>query len=129
MRKLLTLLFTFTGLTVATVGYAANGVVDLTWGIACSPVVATITPTAGPTSVIASETGNDQTHDAYEVRFIMGSATSSVPDAWRFDASGCQTSLGLTINHLSKACPNFQGASASIQIKDFSFVPAGAIYA
>ena len=129
MRKLVTLLLTISGLTVATLGYAANGVVEMTWGLTCTPIVTDITPTAGPTSVIVSELGNDQTHNAYQVRFLIASADGQdqVPDAWRFDAAGCQGTSFITINHLppataSKTCPAFQGATASIQIKDYSFL-------
>lgn len=133
MRKLLTLMVVITGLGVATTGHAANGTVDMTWGVTCTPIVADITPTAGPTSLIISELGNDQMHNAYQVRFIIGSAARTVPDAWRFDAAGCQGSAFITINHLppataSKTCPAFQGASASIQIKDFSFNGPGSGY-
>lgn len=134
MRKLLTLLFTLSGLTVATLGHAANGVVDMTWGVTCTPIVQDITPTAGPTSMIISELGNDQTHNAYQTRFLISAANLTVPDAWRFDAAGCQGSAFITINHLppstaAKTCPAFQGASASIQIKDYSFVNPGTNYA
>lgn len=134
MRKLLTLLAVFTCLTAATVSHAANGTVDLSWGTVCTPVVSDITPTAGDASLMISEIGNDQTHNAYQVYFILGSASKSVPDAWRFDAAGCQGSSLITINHLppaaaSKSCPAFQGASASIQIKDFSFLSPTSGYA
>jgi hypothetical protein len=134
MRKLLTLLFTFTGLTVATLGHAANGVVELTWGTTCTPIVQDITPTAAPTSMMASVTGNDQTHNSYQVRFLIGDATHNVPDAWRFDAAGCQGAPFITINHLppgsaAKTCPAFQGTNPSIQIKDYSFVAPGGQYA
>jgi|SRR5687768_9100770 len=134
MRKLLTLLFMFSGLTVATVSHGAHGVADVTWGVTCTPIVTDVVPTAGPVSLMFSELGNDQTHNAYQVRFIVGSATANVPDAWRFDAAGCQGSAFITINHLppataAKTCPAFQGATASIQIKDFSFSPAEQGYA
>jgi len=127
MRKLLTLLFTISGLSVATLGHAANGVVDMTWGLTCTPIVTDITPTAGPTSMIVSALGNDQTHNAYQVRFLIASTTRTIPDAWRFDAAGCQGTSFITINHLppataSKTCPAFQGANPSIQIKDYSFI-------
>ena len=134
MRKLLTLLFTFCGLTVATLGHAANGVVDLTWGVTCTPIVQDITPTATPTSMIASELGNDQTHNAYQVRVLIGSASLTIPDAWRFDADGCQGTAFLSINHLPpatavKTCPAFQGTNTSFQLKDYAFVNPGGIYA
>lgn len=133
MRKLLTLLCTLSGLTVATFAHAADGVVDMTWGITCTPIVTNITPTAGPTSAIVSELGNDQTHNGYQVRFLIAAADRTVPDAWRFDAAGCQGTSFITINHLppasaSKSCPPFQGTNASIQIKDYSFLGPGTNY-
>ena len=134
MRKLLTLLFTFSGLTVASIGYAANGAIDLTWGATCTPIVQNITPTNVATSMIASELGNDQTHNAYQVRALIGSATRTIPDAWRFDAAGCQGTSFIQLNHLppaaaSKACPAFQGAAnTSFQLKDYHFVNPGSIY-
>jgi len=105
----------------------------MTWGTTCTPIVGDITPTAGLVSLMFSELGNDQTHNSYQVRFLLGSAAHSTPDAWRFDAAGCQGSSFITINHLApatavKTCPNFQGTNASIQIKDFSFVNPGAGY-
>src|SRR5262245_64497594 len=96
MRKLLTLLFTFSGLTVATLSYGASGTVDITWGNTCTPVVTDITPAVGPVSMIASVIGNDETHAAYQVRYLIASAALTVPDAWRFDAAGCQGSGLLT---------------------------------
>jgi hypothetical protein len=109
---------------------AAHGVVDLSWHT-CSPVVAHVeNPATGPLFLVASVLGNDQTHDAYQVRFVLASPWRTVPDAWRFDAAGCQGSDLLIIHHLApsnlvKACPSFQGTSPSIQIKDYSFMPPG----
>ena len=139
MRKLLTLLFTFSGLSVATLGFAANGTVDLTWGTVCAPVVANINPppgdqnTSNPVSLIASVIGNDQTHSGYEVGFLLGDATKQVPDAWRFDAAGCQGVSFITINHVppgsaSKTCPAFNGPVSVLQIKEYGFVEAPSVY-
>ena len=136
MRKLPTLLFTFCGLGVATLAHAANGVVDLTWGVTCTPIVQDLTPTAGPTSMIVSELGNDQTHNAYQVRVLIGSATLTLPDAWRFDADGCQGTAFLSINHVppptaAKTCPAFQGLydTFTYQLKEYAFVSPGGPYA
>ena len=134
MRKLLTLLFTFSGLIIATQGHAANGVIDITWGGLCAPVVQNITPATTPaTSLIASVLGNDQTHTGHQVVFLIGSANRDVPDAWRFDAAGCQGSSFLTMNHLApasavKTCPSFAGASTVLNIKEYGFVATGSIY-
>jgi hypothetical protein len=137
MRTRLTFAFTVCGLAVATPGHAANGVVDLTWGGTCTPIVQVITPTAGPTSMIASELGNDQTHNAYQVRVLIGSAARTVPDAWRFDAGGCQQVWNfnaLSIHHVppataAKTCPAFQGTNPiSYQLKHYAFVDPGGIH-
>lgn len=113
---------------IAPVAHAANGVVDLTWGTVCTPIVSAISnPAAGPVSVIASVAGSDQTHGAYQVRFQLGDMNNTVPDAWRFDASGCPGSSLLQMNNtpppaLAKACPAFQGMNP-ITIKDYNFFP------
>jgi hypothetical protein len=76
---------------------------------------------------LASVLGHSQPHQAYQVFVMLGSAhAGALRDAWRFDAAGCQGSSRITIDHLApaflgKACPSFQGALASIQIKDYSF--------
>lgn len=133
MRKLLTTLFVLSSLAAPAVVHAAPGVADMTWGVTCTPIVGDITPTAGPTSLMFSVLGSDETHNAYQVRFLLGSAGPGTPDCWRFDAVGCQGSSFITINHLppataSKTCPPFQGNNASIQIKDFSLVNPGTGY-
>ena len=133
MRKLLTSLFVLSILAVPAVSDAADGTVSMTWGTTCTPLVQNITPTAAPTSLIFSVFGNDQTHNSYQVRFLIGDATKTIPEAWEFDAAGCQGSSFITINHLApasavKTCPNFQGTNASLQIKDYSFVQPGAGY-
>src|SRR5690349_14133420 len=81
--------------------WSANGVVDMSWG-ACAPVISNLTTTTpAPYGLFVSESGNDVPHQAYQVRIIYGDVTQSVPDAWRFDAAGCQGSAFLTIDHLA----------------------------
>jgi hypothetical protein len=126
-------LFTFSGLSVATLGHAANGTVDLTWGVTCTPIVQNITTTATQTSMIASVSGNDQTHSGFEVNFLIGSAAHTVPDAWRFDADGCQGASFIQINHLPpgtavKTCPAFFGPISVLQIKEYKFIEPPSVY-
>lgn len=136
MRKMLTLLLTLSGLSVATLGHAANGQVDLTWGVTCTPIVQDITPVAGGSvSLMASVIGNDQTHSGYQVVFLMGSAARLVPDAWRFDAAAgaCQGPSFITINHLPpgtavKTCPAFAGPTSVLQIKEYRLIEKASIY-
>jgi hypothetical protein len=112
----------------ASTSQAADGVIDLSWN-ACAPVVQDITTTTpGQYSLYASVLGIDVAHQAYEVTLLYSNASSTVPDAWRFDPAGCQGSSFVTIDHLApsvvaKTCPSFQGALQSVQVKDVAFVP------
>ncbi len=113
--------------------HAGNGQILMTWGDTCTPLVTNITPTAGPVSLMFSEIGNDQAHTAYQVRFVLAADSYIVPDAWRFDAEGCQGSPALTINHMPpastvKSCPSFAGLGPSIQIKSFRRILPGETY-
>ena len=119
-------------LGVASTAHGANGTVDLTWGSVCSPVVANISAPAQPVSAIASVFGSDQTHSAYQVRLAIGSFPGHfiyVPDAWRFDAAGCQTRARLAIESFpaaaaAKTCPAFKGAGG-IEISNYDFMVPG----
>lgn len=110
---------------------ALDGILDLSWD-ACSPIVShapSVTP-GGTISLYASVTGHDVPHKAYNVTLLYGNpTTASSPDAWRFDASGCNQGLMWRIDHLAPAevaaaCPTFQGNLPSFQIKDLNLVPA-----
>jgi len=112
---------------------AATGDIAMSWG-SCSPIVRDVTATNSTMSLFISVIGNDETHEAYQVRFVMGGADHMVPDAWRFDSQGCQAAALLTINHLpsgahAKTCPAFQGNTASsTQLKAFGFVGPNGVY-
>ena len=128
MRKLLTGMMILGALATAGTSQAANGTVDLSWDV-CSPPVTDKTTTApGTYMMVASELGNDMFTTGYQIRAIYGDDTQNVPDAWRFDAAGCQGTGFVTLNHLppaalSKVCPPFQQTAASLQIKDVAFTP------
>jgi hypothetical protein len=134
MRKLLTSLTVLAALACAGVSQATNGTVDLSWD-QCSPVIVDKTSTGpGPFTMIASESGLDQALTGYEIRVIYGDANQFVPEAWQFNAAGCQGSGFVTLNQLppaalSKVCPPLQGAAASLQIKDVAFTPPSDPYA
>jgi hypothetical protein len=101
----------------------AVGTVDLSWN-ACSPVVPTLERGApGPVTLFASVVGQDQAHKSYQVRLYIDAYPLAFPDAWRFDAAGCQGSSFIEIRHLppaavAKACPAMQGAVPGLQVKD-----------
>jgi hypothetical protein len=134
MRKLLTGIALLSVLACAGTSEAANGTLSMTWD-SCTGIVDKPSGGAIAYSLYMSEIGVDQPHKAYEVRVIYGDVNQLVPDSWRFDAAGCQTSSGITIDHLapsavSKVCPSFMQTSApSLQIKDVGFVPPSDPYA
>ncbi|MGH7724647.1 MAG: hypothetical protein ACREOU_04395 [Candidatus Eiseniibacteriota bacterium] len=124
MRKLRTSLLLLGALAAVHQAHAAIGTVDMSWD-ACTPIVVDKTTTAAaPVGLVISILGHDEFHQGYEVWGVMGTAARTTPDAWAFDAAGCQTPARITIEHLtpvalSKTCPSFQGAAASIQVKTF----------
>ena len=113
----------------------AIGNVDLSWD-ACAPIVSQrVRDGAHPYSLYASVLGHDSPHKAYQVTMLVEAVNTSGiptflhPDAWRFDAPGCQTSALLRIDHQApsavvKACPSFQPPLVgSIQDRSFVFDP------
>ena len=131
MRKLLMGMAVLALLAVAGKSDAANGTINMTWDTGVGAIDKTGAPGgAGITyEIFMSVLGIDQLHKAYDVRMIYGDASQNVPDAWRFDAVGCEGSSLVTLDHLppaavSKACPAFMQTSApSLQIKDVSLSP------
>jgi hypothetical protein len=102
----------------ASTGAFAAGAVSVNWDTCIGPVNKQIV--IGPNNLYESVIGQSLPHQAYQVALTLGSP-GGIRDAWRFDPTGCQTSSGITINHLTKACPSFQGALASVQVKDYSY--------
>lgn len=134
MRKLLTGMAILSALVVPGVSRAADGVVDMTWDTCVGPVDKSTTA-PGVYGIYVSVLGIDVLHKAYDVRVIYGNASQLIPDAWGFDATGCQGSSFVSVDHLapaavSKVCPSMMQTSApSLQIKDVSLVPVGQPYA
>jgi len=94
----------------------AAGVASLTWDGCTGPVTKTVLP--GSQAVLfASVIGHSEAHAGYEVDLELsedcaGNPTS-FPDAWRFDAGGCQPSGALHFDYLPPAemaatCPRFR---------------------
>ena len=107
---------------------AAPGTISMSWGT-CSPIVSDVAnPPTGPLGLIFSVVGNDETHSAYQVRFLIASSTGEIPDAWRFDAAGCGAGL-LTVKHapspaLAPSCPRFTGSGSwAIATEHFGALP------
>lgn len=129
MRKLLMGLVILSSLAVAGVSQATNGVVSMNWDSCTGPVDKTTTVGAAY-QLFISEIGLDQTHTAYQVEFIYGNASQTVPDAWRFDAGACEDGL-LTQDAVSKSCPPFAQTanSSALVIKRAEFSPSFGNYA
>ena len=124
MRKMLT------GLAIlAVLGFAGKseaqvpGTISMNWDSCTGPVDKAAAGAISYTLNV-SVLGIDFAHKAYDIKVIYGDGSQQVPDSWRFDAAGCQTSSQITLNHISKACAAMmQTSSPSLQVKDVSFVP------
>ena len=123
MRRLLMGLALLTSLAVAGVGQAAIGTVDITWDGCTGPIDKTTT-TPGLYSLFLTAIGHDQPQKAYDVRVVYGNASQSVPDAWRFDSDGCESTARIRQDVTSKLCPPFsQNAAGALQIRKVQFSP------
>ena len=127
MRKLLTTMSALAALALAVPVHAADGVFNLNWDNCTGPIDRTITAD-NLNSLYCSVIGHDVPHKAYDVKVIYGNGTTrGVPDAWMFDAAGCQGSSFITLDHLApaavvKTCPSFMPPIQSLQIKDVSLI-------
>ena len=127
MRKLLMGMAILSTLLVSGVSRAADGMVSMNWTSCTGPVDINANPVL--TSLYISVIGMDVPHKAYDVRFIYGSATQQVPDAWRFDAAGCEGPTLIAQNTTSKSCPGFMQTASGLQIKKVQLSPASDPYA
>lgn len=117
MKKVLSL-FAVAALSVVltTPALAQKGNVSLTWGPgSCDPVVQNLNFT-GPGQVanlILTVLGAADQHKGYRFKILIGqNLSTALPNAWRFDAAGCNTGqLGVSGALVSKACPAFQGGN------------------
>jgi hypothetical protein len=109
-------------LAVAGVSHAAVGTVSMTWDGCTGPVDKT-TNVGASYALFLSVIGQDEPHKAYDVRFLYGNASQEVPDAWRFDAAGCEGSTLIQQNVISKSCPAFMQSAANLQIRKVQFSP------
>jgi hypothetical protein len=102
---------------------AGEGLLRLSWD-GCDPIVENKDYLGDGRSQIAtlvlSVSGCDLENNGHRSVLVIG---PDVPDAWRFDDTGCQTGQ-LEIRHsgVSKACPGFQGARP-LGLYLFNYVP------
>src|SRR5689334_15465233 len=111
-------------LAVAGVSGATEGTVSMTWDSCTGPLDKT-TAVGASYDLYISVIGQDERHKAYDVRFWYGNSSQEVPDAWRFDADGCETSYGIQQDVLifGKTCPAFMQVGRNLQIKRVEFSP------
>lgn len=110
-------------LAFAGVSQAAIGTVDMSWDSCTGPVDKT-TGSPGVYSIFLTVIGHDEAHQGYDVRIVYGNASNLIPDAWRFDADGCEGSQLIAQDINSKACPPFhQNSGHSLQIRKVEFSP------
>lgn len=100
--------------------------VNISWDSCTGPSDKAILP-GTQASLYASVLGMNEPHTGYQLKIRLATGLpSGLPDAWRFDPTGCQGSAFLTIDHLApaavvKVCPSLQGALPSLQIKDYAY--------
>jgi hypothetical protein len=110
------------------------------WTACNASPITDLTVTANQASginLVVMVSGQTDPTTAYQCQILYGNASKTVPDAWRFDAAGCQGSAFVVVNAkspaaLSKTCPSFQDAGApnqALAITDVSFYPSGHSYA
>ena len=91
--------------------------IELSWST-CNPIVTTYTPTGpaenpDPIYLFVNGVGQEATHTGFEFRVNLENMGATLPDAWRFDAAGCQGPSQIVLHTFSlvKACPTFQGSN------------------
>ena len=96
--------------------------VSLSWDSCTGPVIVS-RPPGQPISLYASVIGQSEGHKAFQVRILLRPQGSTLPDAWRFDASGCQGLSQLAFDHYSSNpnCPQLFGDEPAVQIPDYAF--------
>ena len=113
MKRMLTMFaLAATVCLAATPAEAQKGTVRLSW-TNCDPVLQNLNFTGPGQSekLILSTVGSEDMHKGYRFKIKVGNG-GTMPDAWRFDAAGCNNGqLSLSTALLNKACPAFQGTN------------------
>ena len=127
MTRISTAWFVATALAFATTAEAQT--VDLSWD-QCIPIQTDkLAPNpGGPVKFHASVIGQAAGHQAYQVWWIVGDSNNQIPDAWRFDAAGCNggffTFSSQPPSALAKSCPPFvPAATQQFTIPVFQLAP------
>jgi hypothetical protein len=127
--KLLAIVATLAVATASPV--LAAPTLDLSWSN-CSSIVSTRMPEPGqPVSTLyCSVTGMDQVHTGYVVKLWFATemfcrSATSTPDAWRFDADGCQSGRAqVEFGKRHPACPALSGLlPPPLTIATFEYSP------
>jgi hypothetical protein len=110
----------------------AGGFLQLSWD-QCAPLVLNKNSAAGPNVLYASVQGHATEHQAYQVWLLLGDANHQLPDAWRFDAAGCNGGFFSFSAQppvaLAKTCPGFVPAvTQQFTIPVFQLAPPGLGY-
>lgn len=105
----------------------SNQALGLSWGNQCAPVISDANPAAGESVTITAFVERHLVpHHGYQVHVVLGRGDGTVPDAWRFDAKGCNGGVAVAILStpsaaLAKSCPPFHQGTAG-------FVVSGTAY-
>ncbi len=109
---------------------AHGGELALSWRNCVAPLTAheQVSPGGGPYSLHVSVAGQVEAHRGYEVRLRVTApeGDGALPDAWRFDAAGCQPSTAFEIaTHLPalSKCPELTGAAQRTETATFAYDP------
>jgi hypothetical protein len=114
---------------------AGAATLDLSWDN-CAPLIATRSAIPGPLNTIAlyaSATNLERTHVAHDVSLWFANALPcaggplATPDAWRFDAAGCQWGFATVgVTNPQASCPPLSGPTRTVTL-DLDHAPADGV--
>jgi hypothetical protein len=113
-------------LLAVTASASFAGTINLSWNPCAPSPIDHANPGGGALDFYAMLTNQSVISQSNEVKIVGGTPGAAMPDAWRFDPTGCEGDPFWTIVYsppsaLAKTCPAIQGAVANIQIKAFQF--------
>jgi hypothetical protein len=113
----------------------ADGVFAMSWDDCTGPLTRALAP-GSVAALHASVVGQSEPHKGYRIRLMIATRCPGAiedplipPDAWRFDAGGCQGPKRLTVDPLpspaiAKACPPFSETATPVAITTVEYGPA-----